>query len=237
MSPCDPQEFRLQILSPTPLPVGFKREKPKALRYRPYSNKARRFLDIYTPLAFDLWLLFEWDINTIEINERVCEVLFPGGDNDILRIKPEFVTGTEEGKHLIIHSIVGPDEIDGASLARFALFEKYLCQFNVGFKTWKISEIRENTVLLGNIEELLCPMMGPSQLVGSGLRDNLITTIKNHRRTTVKVVIESLQQYDETEILIALADLLQRGRLFSDIQSYPFGYTTELSAYHEFSDT
>lgn len=237
MFTCDPQKFRLQILSPTPLPLGFKREKPKALRYRPYSNKARRFLDIYTPLAFDLWLLFEWDIDIIEINERVCEVLFPGGDNDILRIKPEFVTGEENGKNLIIHSIAEKDEVEGASLERFALFEKYLCQFDVGFKRWKTSEIRENTVILGNIEELLCPMVGSSQLVGSGLRENLITTIKNYRKTTVKVVIENLQQYDETEILIALADLLQRRRLFSDIQSYPFGYTTQLSAYHEFSDT
>lgn len=236
MSPCDPQEFRLQILSPTPLPVGFKREKPKALRYRPYSNKARRFLDIYTPLAFDLWLLFEWDIKTIEINERVCEVLFPGVDNQILRINPDYVT-REEGRHVVIHSIVGADEIDDASLERFALFEKYLCQFDVGIKTWKTSKIRENTVLLENIEELLCPMMGPSQLIGSGLRENIIAAIKNHRKTTVKVVIESLQHYDEAEILIALADLLQRGSLFSDIQSYPFGYTTQLSAYHEFSDT
>lgn len=237
MSPCDLQAFRLQILSPTPLPVGFKREKPTALRYRPYSNKARRFLDIYTPLAFDLWLLFEWDIRTIEINERVCEVLLPGGDNRILRIQPAFVTRAEEEKDTVIHSIVGVDEIDDASLERFSQFEKYLCQFDVGFKAWKTSEIRKNTVFLGNIEELLCSMVGASQLVEPVLRENLVAAIKNHRKTTVKVVIESLQQYDETEILIALADLLQRGRLFSDIQSYPFGYTTQLSAYHEFSDT
>ncbi|MGB9495469.1 MAG: hypothetical protein WCA83_11790 [Azonexus sp.] len=237
MSPSDPREFRLQILSPTPLPVGFKRENPKALRYRPYSNKARRFLDIYTPLAFDLWLLLEWQINVVSINERVCDVLLPGGNNDILKIKPEFVTVAGADNHLIIHSIVGADEIDDASLELFALFEQYLRQFDVGFKTWKPSEIRENTVLLTNIEQLLCPMTESSQLVDSGLRESLVTAIRNHRKTTVNVVLESLQQYDETEVLIALSDLLQRGHLFSDIDSYPYGYTTQLSAYHEFSDT
>lgn len=237
MSPHDPQEFRRQILTPTPLPVGFRREKPKALRYRPYSNKARRFLDIYTPMAFDLWLLLEWEINTITINERVCEVSFPGPSKDIWKTKPNFVTEAGEDHRLCIHLIVGTDEIDGAALEQSALLEQYLYQLDVGFKTWKPSEIRENTVFLGNIEQLLCPMVGQSQLVGSGLRERVISTIKNHRKTTVNVVIESLPQYDETEVLIALADLLQRGRLFSDIDSYPFGYTTQLSAYHEFSGT
>lgn len=239
MAADDREEFVQQLITPTLLPSGFKRQNPKAFRFSPYSRKAKRTLDIYTPLAFDLWIHCEWDIGVKDINERVNELTFPGEGCTLLKVRPSMVTVNYDG-HISIHLISSPSY--GELTNNYTAFNEktrslqlYLDRYSIALSVWTSEILRKNPIELENWQQLLAYTIRPGLVISPAFREKILLVIKQARKITIRALLEGLPDEDPEWVMRALAILLQESFINSDIAQHLLSDATELSVYHEFT--
>lgn len=220
----------VRLLEPTPLPSGFKRKNPKAFRFQPYSRKIRRRLDIYTPIFYDLWVSVEWDSSVRTFNERVAPIPIGGASGEVFYFSPPIVTMSKDGEY-ILHTLQQVEsEPDPCKLESL---ENWAKSHRITHRIWTPEEIRSNPVELENRKQLYAYISSPETVISPAFREKVLLVLRRYRKTTLNDLVESVNDAAAEEVIQIVAEQIQQRNLHSDIHKYQFGWSTEISYFHE----
>jgi hypothetical protein len=222
------------LLSPTAVTHGFKRENPTAFRFQPYSQKNRRRLDIFTPILYDLWISFEWDSTIKSFNERVDKFPVAGKDGKVFFWKPRMVSIGNQTECLV-HAIEFGDEKSESEMAALDWIQAWVDVNHLMLKIWTPEEVRSNPIELENRKQLYAYICSPETLISPDLRDKVLLVLRQCRKTTLDDLIASVSDSCSEAVIQVLAEQLMLRNIFSDIQKFPFGWSTEISVFHDFT--
>lgn len=220
----------VHLLEPTPLPCGFKRKNPKAFRFQPFSKKIRRRLDIYTPILYDLWVSVEWDASIRTFNERVAPIAIGGESGKVFYLTPPIVTVTKDGE-FIVHTIQEAES--EADPKKSESLESWAKTHRITLKIWTPDEIRSNPVELENRKQLYAYISSPETAISPAFREKVLLVLGRYRKTTLDDLVGSVSDASAEQVIQIIAEQLLQGNLHSDIHKYQFGWSTEISSFHE----
>lgn len=222
----------VRLLEPTPLPSGFKRKNPKAFRFQPYSRKIRRRLDIYTSILYDLWVSVEWDTSVRAFNERVAPIPIGGASGKVFYLTPPIVTVTKNDEftvHTIQEAESDADPKSSESLENWAKTHR------IKLKIWTPDEIRSNLVELENRKQLYSYISSPETVISPAFREKVLLFLRRYRKTTIDDLVESVSNASAEQVIQIVAEQIQQRNIHSDIHKHQFGWSTEISHFHEFA--
>lgn len=221
----------VRLLEPTPLPSGFKRKNPKAFRFQPYSRKIRRRLDIYTPILYDLWVSIEWDTSVRTFNERVAPIPIGETSGKVFYFSPAIVTMGKEGEY-IVHSLQEVEfELDSRKLESL---ENWAKTHHIKHRIWSPEEIRSNPVELENRKQLYAYISSPEAVIAPAFREKVLLVLRRYRKTTLDDLVKTLCDATIEQVIQIVAEQILQRNIYSDIHTYQFGWSTEISSFHEF---
>lgn len=225
-----------QLLHPVRITEVFKRKNPNAFRFKPYSKKIKRRLDLYTSILYDLWVNIEWDIDVKYFNERVEAIPIPGKDGRVFYWKPKIVSVSSANIYCA-HTITRTNSSDQASPGYE--IEPYLQRWSnandVKLRVWMPEEIRSNPILLANRKQLYGYVSNPETVVSPTIKENILLILRKCRKTTLDDLIQSVGPECEDTTMPVIANLILSREIYSDISKYALGWTTEISCFHEFT--
>lgn len=221
-----------RLLTPTPFPSGFKREKPTAFRFQPYSRKIRRRLDIYTPILYDLWVAVEWDPSIRMFNERVEPISVGCTNGKVFKFTPRMVTMTKDGE-CVVHTLSSTESEaginDSESVENWATKHRIIC------KVWTPEEIRLNLVEIENRKQLYAYIGSPETVISPACREKVFVVLRRYRKTTLDDLVASVADMSAEQVIQIVAEQIMQGNLYTDIHKHQFDWSTEVSCFHEFT--
>jgi len=188
-----------------------------------------------------LWALLETQQDLAQFNEQSPGISI-SIDGRIVSLIPAFVGKMKNGS-IVLHvistdPISNPDTnsiIDDLDLpSRDLALANWAQQNGCSVRIWNRASLRSNTIRLENIKHLLRYVSMPQRFLCLSTKELISTTLRQLRKSTVEHVLRSLAEVDENVVLATLAEMILDGSCHSDIDFFPFHYSTELSIYHEF---
>ncbi len=231
----DEQPLIEKLLLPTPMPTGFKRKKPTAFRFQPYSRKLKRRLDIYSSILYDLWVHLEWSPDIELFNERVDKFPVAGKESRIFFWAPRMVSICDR-TDCWVHAIKANND-DDSELTDADGGEYIKAWANVNqlkLKIWMPEEIRKNPIELENRKQLYAYLSNPEKVISPALREKVLLVLRRYRKTTLDDLIATVGNQCTDSVIQIVADQIMVRAIYSDIHKFPFGWTTEISCFHEF---
>lgn len=239
--------------------LPFKRERATSFLYTPHSPKLNRRVYLYTPRAYWLWVRFETDREIGKFNERPKKVALPLARGCAAMLAPALVTASPDDQ-LTVHTFAGnvedadddesamlevdrarslleprakhPEQVDAirAGIVTEA-WSSWCKSHDFSHHNWTPTEVFEPKMLLRNRAELLRHTSRPGQPFDGNLRKSLLRELSAERSLTVWALKQRLPARPDDEIHAAIAHLILRADVESDIDRHPFSYATRLSAF------
>lgn len=237
MSEIKCNNLRQQLLTPS---STFNREDYKAFLYTPYSRKLFRKVYVHTHLGYDLWARVEADKSVAKYNERPTQIEV-AVNQEVVRLTPALATSHRDGTwalhfiwrdtddcvdyHENFHRRFNEEE--RASIQQWS--ELNGCMLEI----WNAKTLRQYPVRLSNLKLLLRYVCNTRKPISPKIKERLRTILKATRSCTVLHLTETACDFDSSFVEQAIAEMILDEEVFSDIDIYPFHYSSELSIHHE----
>jgi len=99
---------------------------------------------------------------------------------------------------------------------------------------WTVAELREPKLRLDNLDRLLRYTTRPGRPYRGDLASKLEAELRLERCMTVYALAKLFPSQDPEEVMAEIAGLIVSGKVHSNIETHPFTYATELSAFSTF---
>jgi len=220
------------------VPPAFKRGNYLAHLYAPFSIKLNRRVYIYTHDKYNLWVRLEADAEIIKFNERVIPIPISFNDGHAANISPDALS-VDVNHEITFHNIVSGAiaELPESTQKTMDAWQNFCESFGYKHKIWNTESLIGNGIELCNIRKLLRYTSDAALMINPILQQSVLSEIGNHRKVIYAKVIQQFPKTDPEEIKVAISMLILSRNIFTDIHLYPLSQTTELSAYHEFSQS
>jgi hypothetical protein len=220
-------------------PSTFRREHAESFLYAPYSRKIHRRVYCYTHLAYDLWVHLESDKDVAFFNERPATIPF-SFNGKASQFTPAYVSRKRD-KSIVVHIISREDETGAEPVSEASdlppanqhdALRVWAKQNNFTLVIWSAKAIHSNPIRLANVKQLLRYVCSPQRLVPLAILEEVHTILRQVRSSTVDHIVHTLHMHDEDLIMMVVAEMILSESCYSDIERYPFHYSTELSLHH-----
>lgn len=206
-----------RLLTP---PASFSREHKERYQHSMYSGKLARYIHCEGRAQFALVIWLEVDVDVRKFNETPPELDVTTDEGKSRLARPDAVSlGTKTVP--TIHVIGGGDtiQLDWASWA-----SSHDCLL----KTWTLSDLQIDSVLMSNRERLLRFSAHAGVLPNLGLQDQVIAELKMVKTMTVHALMRRIFGHDDQVVFGAIAAVVLKGLVAASIAEEEFDLTTEL---------
>ena len=227
-----------QLLKP---PALFKRENFRSFLYVPYSRKIHRRIYCYGEDQYNLWVFLESDCQIGFFNERVPDVPI-SIEGRVKQLAPSFVAQMRD-KSIVVHIVLfeglpGQNGDSVAEILEISIFENALnswaTEHKFSVKIWTRELLHANQIRLENLKRLLRYVCVPQPPPLASTKELIYMALRQSRKATIDSLLHSLSTIDDETIMAGLAGMILDGTCYSDIDFFPWHYSTELSVHHAF---